>query len=90
MSTKKENIPSNGWNAAIRDAKKRIESLKTVIATCEEQKAKGEIWPGSLPDSSRYNVTQSATHKQDTTDIWFVDKGVNCTPSSRPYNECIR
>lgn len=43
MSTKKE----KGWDVAIKDAKERIEKLKTVIVVCKEKKAAGEPWPGS-------------------------------------------
>jgi hypothetical protein len=35
-----------GWDAAIADAKRRIERLKVVISVCEEKKAEGEPWPG--------------------------------------------
>lgn len=38
------------WDNAILDAKKGIQRLKAAIETCEEMKAKGEPWPGSLPD----------------------------------------
>jgi len=31
----------------IADAKKRIQKLQTVVSVCEENKKKGEPWPGS-------------------------------------------
>jgi hypothetical protein len=61
MSSQKENIASSGWDAAISDAQKRIKKLETAISVCEEKKANGEPWPGSLPDFSCNNVTDSAT-----------------------------
>ena len=37
---------SLGWDAMIRDAKKRIEDLKLAIELLEKKKAAGERWPG--------------------------------------------
>ena len=37
---------NGGWDAAIQDARKHIERLRTVIVVCEEKKAAGEPWPG--------------------------------------------
>jgi hypothetical protein len=37
-----------GWDAMIRDAKKRIEDLKFSIELFERKKAAGERWPGAL------------------------------------------
>jgi hypothetical protein len=37
-----------GWDAMIRDAKKRIEDLKFSIEVFERRKAAGEEWPGQL------------------------------------------
>ena len=48
MSTIINTVESIGWDEAIKDAKKHIARLQTVIATCEEKKAKGEPWPGSV------------------------------------------
>jgi hypothetical protein len=36
-----------GWDAMIRDAKKRIEDLKFSIEVFERRKAAGEPWPGT-------------------------------------------
>lgn len=38
---------SLGWDAMIRDAKKRIADLKLSIELLEKKKAAGERWPGS-------------------------------------------
>jgi hypothetical protein len=38
---------SLGWDAMIRDAKKRIEDLKFSIELFERKKAAGERWPGA-------------------------------------------
>jgi hypothetical protein len=38
---------SLGWDAMIRDAKKRIEDLKFSIELFEKKKAAGEPWPGA-------------------------------------------
>jgi len=38
---------SLGWDAMIRDAKKRIEDLKFSIEQFEKKKAAGERWPGA-------------------------------------------
>jgi hypothetical protein len=37
---------SLGWDAMIRDAKKRIEDLELAIELWEKKKAAGERWPG--------------------------------------------
>jgi hypothetical protein len=37
---------SLGWDAMIRDAKRRIEELRFSIAQLEKKKAAGEPWPG--------------------------------------------
>jgi hypothetical protein len=37
---------SLGWDAMIRDAKKRIEDLEFLIKLWEKKKAAGERWPG--------------------------------------------
>ncbi len=71
MSTKK----AIGWDAAIADAKKKIEKLETVISICEEKKAKGDPWPGTVTKLqsagvaiTRHTVTnESATHNYPTT-----------------------
>ena len=47
-----------GWDKAIEDAKKRIARLQTVIATCEEKRAKGEPWPGE-PQEGKANEATS-------------------------------
>lgn len=36
-----------GWDATIRDARKRIEDLKFSIELFEKRKAAGEPWPGN-------------------------------------------
>jgi hypothetical protein len=38
---------SLGWDAMIRDARKRIEDLKFSIEQFEKKKAAGERWPGA-------------------------------------------
>jgi hypothetical protein len=38
---------SLGWDAMIRDAKKRIEELRSSIERLEKKKAAGEPWPGA-------------------------------------------
>lgn len=38
---------SLGWDAMIRDARKRIEELRFSIARLEKKKAAGEPWPGA-------------------------------------------
>jgi len=38
---------SLGWDAMIRDAKKRIEDLELLIRQWEKKKAAGERWPGA-------------------------------------------
>jgi hypothetical protein len=40
-----------GWDAMIRDAKKRIEDLKFSIEVFEKRKAAGEPWGGTQADS---------------------------------------
>jgi len=53
MRDVKENYETNvlpdslGWDAMIRDAKKRIEDLKSLIELYERKKAAGERWPGA-------------------------------------------
>jgi hypothetical protein len=43
-----------GWDAMIRDARKRIEDLKFSIELFERRKAAGEPWPGEqLTDHSQ-------------------------------------
>lgn len=37
---------SLGWDAMIRDARKRIEDLRFSIEVFEKKKASGEPWPG--------------------------------------------
>lgn len=37
---------SLGWDAMIRDAKKRIKDLELLIRLLEKRKAAGERWPG--------------------------------------------
>jgi hypothetical protein len=39
-----------GWDAMIRDAKKRIEDLNFSIKVFERKKAAGEPWPGTQSD----------------------------------------
>lgn len=48
---------SLGWDAMIRDAKKRIEDLKFSIEQFEKKKAAGERWPGaqSVDQGARRN-----------------------------------
>jgi hypothetical protein len=53
MSSAKLSKAKNRWDGVIADARKRIQKLQTVISVCEENKKKGEPWPGSQ---------QSATH----------------------------
>jgi len=36
------------WEEAIGDARKQIKRLQAAVATCEEKKANGEPWPGTL------------------------------------------
>jgi hypothetical protein len=50
---------SLGWDAMIRDAKKRIEDLGLSIALLEKKKAAGEPWPGTRSEE-RGAVTQRA------------------------------
>ncbi len=38
---------SLGWDAMIRDAKKRVEDLEVLIKLWEKKKAAGEPWPGA-------------------------------------------
>ncbi len=38
---------ATGWDAMIRDARKRIEDLNFSIKVFERRKASGEPWPGS-------------------------------------------
>jgi hypothetical protein len=38
-----------GWDAMIRDAKKRIEDLEFSIKVFERKKETGEPWPGEAP-----------------------------------------
>lgn len=52
MSSKKSKKVASGWEGAIQDAERHIERLKGVIATCKENLAKGEPWPG---DSATQN-----------------------------------
>jgi len=47
MSSAKLSTPQQSWDAMIADAKKRIQKLHTAISVCEENKKKGEPWPGS-------------------------------------------
>ena len=49
-----ENI--SGWDAMIRDAKKRILDLEFSISVFERRKEAGEPWPGL----ERYNVTKAS------------------------------
>lgn len=41
---------SLGWDAMIRDARKRIEDLNYSILVFEKRKAAGETWPGTQPE----------------------------------------
>lgn len=43
---KTDNDSFLGWEAMIRDARKRIEDLKFSIEVFEKKKAAGEPWPG--------------------------------------------
>jgi len=46
-SNKTSFLPDSlGWDAMIRDARKRIEDLKCSIELFEKKKAAGEPWPG--------------------------------------------
>lgn len=47
MSNKKLSNHQESWDSMIVDAKERIQKLQTVILVCEENKKKGEPWPGS-------------------------------------------
>ena len=47
MSIEKLSKRQTSWDTMIVDAKKRIRKLETVISVCEENKRKGEPWPGS-------------------------------------------
>jgi len=38
---------SLGWDAMIRDAKKRIEDFELLIRQWEKKRAAGERWPGA-------------------------------------------
>jgi hypothetical protein len=49
---------SDGWDGAIRDARRHIERLRAAIAVCEERKAAGDAWPGSLPDVRLQTATR--------------------------------
>jgi hypothetical protein len=40
-----------GWDAMIRDAKKKIEDLRFSIEVFEQRKASGEPWPGTRSDA---------------------------------------
>ena len=42
---------SLGWDAMIRDAKRRMEDLRFSIAILESKKAAGEPWPGLRPEN---------------------------------------
>lgn len=42
-----------GWDAMIRDARKRIEDLNFSIALFEKKKAAGEPWPGAELPATR-------------------------------------
>jgi hypothetical protein len=58
MSTKKSKIQTTGWDAAIADAKLNIKRLQVAISVFEENKAKGDPWPGSQVD----NQTTKSCH----------------------------
>ncbi len=46
-------IPDSlGWDAMIRDAKKRIKDLELLIRVLEKKKAAGERWPGEQSQES--------------------------------------
>jgi hypothetical protein len=48
VSSTKLSKRQSGWAAAIRDAEKNIEKLRTVISICKEKMERGEPWPGSV------------------------------------------
>ncbi len=47
MSREKLSNRQTSWDSMIADAKERIRKLQTVISVCDENKKKGEPWPGS-------------------------------------------
>jgi hypothetical protein len=57
---------SLGWDAMIRDAKKRIEDLKFSIELFEKKKAAGERWPGAQSEDqgARRNTALFKTLRQ--------------------------
>lgn len=60
MSSRKSIIKSMGWDAAIEDANRHIERLKTVVRICEQKKAAGEPWPGSM-EAVKAEASQAET-----------------------------
>lgn len=47
MSRTKMARTQGGWDAAIEDAREDIKKLETAISVFEENKLKGEPWPGA-------------------------------------------
>jgi len=47
-----------GWDAMIRDARKKIEDLNYAIKVFETRKEAGEPWPGTQPE----NQTSESCH----------------------------
>ena len=46
-NSEKDLLPDSlGWDAMIRDTKKRIKDLELLIRLLEKRKAAGERWPG--------------------------------------------
>lgn len=52
MSSTKLSKCIKDWEGMIQDAKARILKLQTVISVCEENKKKGEPWPGVTKSSN--------------------------------------
>jgi hypothetical protein len=45
MSSANLSKRTNGWDRAIKEAKKQIDKLQTAITVFERNKANGEPWP---------------------------------------------
>lgn len=54
MSIVKIGSAYESWDGAIREAKKRIESLQAAVRVFEKNKLSGEPWPG---DSTQERTT---------------------------------
>ena len=56
---RKQKTARNGWNEAIRDAKRKIRDLESTIQVFRERMKAGDPWPGDKlksPDRSRGKV----------------------------------